>query len=351
MNVGFIGTGKIFDLHILGYLENNEVEIAALCDIDQNKAEMKAKKFKLRNSVNIYSDFKEMMKQENLDLIEILLPPTLNAEVTHHIARMGIKAISINPPIAPSLDKTDQIIQRCKENNIILSVYESYYFAPHIQKAKKLIETDYIGDPTSIRIKTAIGSNNGWNIQDEEKEKGFLNLLDIGWHSFALPRLFFKEKIKKVFGWSSEYKGLKVPAYVMFEFEQTEKHPVPQYGNLEFSLLPEMKLPSNYYPVDEFIEIIGTQGLMKINQGISIGNAMTDSDVFAPLIIVRDGKVESYNEFPKDLKYSFIKATEHFINTAKGKKRPLLDGETAKSILKFNLAAIQSSQKEKEIYL
>jgi hypothetical protein len=78
---------------------------------------------------------------------------------------------------------------------------------------------------------------------------------------------------------------------------------------------------------------------------------MTESEVFAPIIIVRDGKVESYSDFPKDWKHSFIRATNHFIDAAKGKVKPILDGKTAKEILKFNLAAIQSSQKEMEIHL
>jgi len=351
MKVGIIGKGKHFDLHLLGYVGNNDTDIVAFSNIPVDEAKTKAEKFNIGNDAEIYTDYKEMMKNERLDLIEILLPSPDHAEVTDYVAKKGVKGISVEKPMALSLKDADQMIQACNKNNVVLSIYENFYFAPHIQRARNLVENDYIGDPTSIRIKTAIGGENGYDLQKISSDQDSLIMVDIGWHSFALASLFFKEKIRKVFAWNDEYQGLEAPAYVMFQYEQTEKHPVPQYGNFEFSYLPKMKIPSNYYPMDEFIEIIGSRGLMKINQVTSIGNAMTESEVFAPLIIVRDGKVESYDDFPNDWKNSFINATQHFISAVKGEVRPILDGQTAKEILKFNLAAIQSSQKGLEIHL
>ncbi len=351
MKVGFIGTGNIFDLHVEGYLENKDIDIVALCDNSLDNAESKAKEFNLRKSVEIYSDYKNMMVSENLDLVEILLPTPLHAEVIKYICQSDIKAISVDSPMTSTLKEAEQVLHACNDNGVMLSVYENFYFAPHIQKAKELIENDYIGEPVSIRIKIAVSYKNGWELQKRKTEKNNFLLFEIGWDAFALARLFFKEKIRRVFAWSGEYKGITSPAYVMFQYEQTEKHTVPPYGNFELSLLPEMNIPSAYYPIDEFIEIIGTRGLMKINQGTSIGNVMTDSEVFSPLVIVRDGKVEKYNEFPNDLKQSYINATQHLINAIKGDAEPILDGQIAKQILEFNLAALQSSQEGREVYL
>ncbi|GAJ11689.1 unnamed protein product, partial [marine sediment metagenome] len=153
------------------------------------------------------------------------------------------------------------------------------------------------------------------------------------------------------FAWTGNFKGLDAPAYVMFKYKQNREHVVPQYGHMEFSLMPEMNLPSKYYSTDEFIEIIASRGIMKINQGTSIGNPMSNSAIFAPIVIIRDGKVETYNEFEDDWKQSFINATEHFIEVVKGNKKTILSGEQARNILKFNLAAIKSAQIGKELIL
>ena len=363
LKVGIIGTGVIFDLNILGYLNNNDVEITCLCNRTIEKAKIKIEKFKLNKSIPVYSDYKEMLDKEELDLVEILLPHHLHADATIWAAKKGLKGISVQKPMALSLEEADNMINACKDSGSILSIYENFVFDPHILKAKELIDQDYIGDPSSIRIKVAMGSKGGGEIPEGANKwrrdpkqvggskKGSPVLFDNGWHAFTLGWWLFGEDIEKVFAWTDNYQGIDAPAYVMWKFKASREHVVPQYGNMEFSLMPEMKLPSNYYPTDEFIEIIGSRGLMKINQGTSIGNQMSNSEIFAPIVIIRDGKVETYTNFEKDWKYSFINATKHFIEAVKGNKEPILSGEQAKNILKFNLAAIKSSELGRDVYL
>jgi len=363
LKVGIIGTGVIFDLNILGYLSNPEIKITCLCNRTIEKAKSKIEKFNLDKNVRVYSNYKEMIDKEDLNIIEILLPHHLHTDATIYAAKKAIKGISVQKPMALNLEEADKMIDACNDSNSILSIYENFVFAPHIMKAKELIEQDYIGDPSSIRIKTAMGGIGGWTIPDSAEKwrkdpeklggtrKGSPVLLDNGWHNFTLAWWLFNEEIEKVFAWTGSYKGIDAPAYVMFKYKQNLEHIIPQYGNMEFSLMPEMIIPSKYYPTDEFIEIIASRGIMKINQGTSIGNIMTESEIFAPIVIIRDGKVESYNEFEKDWRVSFINATKHFIEVVKGNGKPILSGENARYILKFNLAAIKSSETGKEIYL
>ena len=363
LKVGIIGTGVIFDLNVLGYLNNNDVEITCLCNRTTEKAKSKIKQFNLDKNIRIYSDYKEMLDKEELDIVEILLPHHLHAEVTIYAAGKGVKAISVQKPMALTLDEAEKMIKACKESESLLSIYENFLFTPHILKAKELIDLDYIGDPSSIRIKIAMGGKGGWNAPSSANKwredpkmiggakTGSPVLLDNGWHAFVLARWFFDEDIEKVFAWTDNFKGLDAPAYVMFKYKQSREHIVPQYGHMEFSLMPEMILPSKYYSTDEFIEVIASRGIMKINQGTSIGNPMSNSAIFAPIVIIRDGKVETYNEFENDWKQSFINATKHFIEVVKGNIKPILSGEQAKYNLRFNLAAIRSSELGKEVSL
>jgi len=363
LKVGIIGTGVIFDLNVLGYLNNEDVKITCLCDRSIEKAQEKIKRFKLHKDTQIYSEYKKMLDNEELDIVEFLLPHHLHADAVIYAAKKGIKTISVQKPMALSLEEADKMIEACKKSGSILSIYENFLFDPHFLKAKELIESDYIGDPSSIRIKTAMGGKGGWMVPNDAKkwredpemmggaEVGSPVLLDNGWHSFALATWIFDEKIEKVFAWTGNFKGWDAPAYVMFKYEQKQEHLIPQYGHMEFSLLPEMHIPSFYYPTDEFIEIVASRGIMKINQGTSIGNPMSNSEIFAPIILIRDGKVETFSEFEKDWKQSFIDATKHLIEVAKGNKKPILSGDQARYVLKFNLAAIKSSELGKDISL
>ena len=361
LRVGFIGTGVIFNLNVLGYLQNEDTKIVALCNRTIQKAKDKINKFNLGEQINIYSDYREMIKNEEMDILEILLPHHLHAEVVIYAAGHGIKVISVQKPMAMNLKEADDMIRACEDSEVILSIYENFLFAPHIQKAKELLEQDYIGDITSIRIKVAMGGSGGWKVPESAQQwradpkivgggvKGSPILFDNGWHAFALARWLVNEEINKVFAWTGSFKGMDAPAHVVFKYDQSKEHVVPQYGQMEFSYLPEMEIPSPYYSTDEFIEIIATRGIMRINQGTAIGNFMTKSDIFAPIIIIRDGEVETYNNFNNDWKQSFINATKHLIDVAKNKKEPILSGQTAKKVLKFNLAAIESVEQKKEI--
>ena len=363
LKVGIIGTGVIFDLNVLGYLSNKDVEITCLGDRTIDKAKEKIKKFKLHKDTRIYSDYKNMLDKEELDIVEILLPHHLHSDAVIYAAKKGIKVISVQKPMALNLDQADEMIEECKKSRSILSIYENFLFAPHLLKVKELLDSDYIGDPSSIRIKTAMGAIGGWKVPESANvwrkdpnmaggsENGSPVLLDNAWHSFAFASWIFGEEIEKVFAWTGNYNGLDAPAYVMFKYKQLREHVIPQYGHFELSLMPEMQIPSKYYPTDEFIEIVASRGIMKINQGTSIGNSMSESEIFAPIVIIRDGKVESYKNFDKDWKSSFIGATKHLIDVAKGEKEPILSGKDARNILKFNLAAIKSAQISKEVIL
>ncbi|NVM17851.1 MAG: Gfo/Idh/MocA family oxidoreductase [Candidatus Lokiarchaeota archaeon] len=363
LKVGIIGTGVIFDLNVLGYLNNEDVEITCLCNRTINKAKDKIKKFKLQKNTQIYSDYKEMLDKEDLNIVEILLPHHLHADAVIYAAKKGVKTISVQKPMALTLEEADKMIKECKNSGSILSIYENFLFAPHILKAKELIDSDYIGDPSSIRIKIAMGGKGSWIIPNNANKwredpkmiggakAGSPVLLDNGWHAFSLASWFFGEEIEKVFAWTGNFNGIDAPAYVMFKYQQNYEHLIPQYGHMEFALMPEMQIPSNYYSTEEFIEIIASRGIIKINQGTSIGNTMSNSDIFAPIVIIRDGKVETLNEFEKDWKQSFINATKHLIEVAKGNKEPILSGEQAKRVLRFNLAAIRSSELGNEVSL
>ena len=78
-----------------------------------------------------------------------------------------------------------------------------------------------------------------------------------------------------------------------------------------------MYLPSPYYSADEFISIVGTKGIMWINQATAGGNVMSDSEIFPPIAIFRAGKIESFSDMERDWKYGFINSTKHFIDVIK----------------------------------
>ncbi|HDD34326.1 MAG TPA: hypothetical protein ENG30_04150, partial [Thermofilaceae archaeon] len=71
LKIGFIGCGGIARAHANRLVRFSDVELVAFSDIAVGKAEALAHKFGGR----AYSDWREMLDRENLDIVFICLPP------------------------------------------------------------------------------------------------------------------------------------------------------------------------------------------------------------------------------------------------------------------------------------
>ena len=364
LKVGIIGCGVIFDLNILGYLNRDDVEISCLCDRKQRYIKSKIEKFNLGSEVKIYSDYKEMLDIERIDILEILIPHHLHCEATLYAAQKDILGISVQKPMAHSIKECDSMINASKKNNIKLKVFENFCFYPPIMKAKQLLIEGIIGEVNSIHIKTLEGTKGGWDIPtstwlwrlDPETcggglDCGSLFIFDDGFHKFWLALHLIEAKIEKVYAWIDRYNNMDVPAYIMWKYAlpNDSEISVPKYGTMEYNYAPDMILPSPYYPGDEFISITGSKGNMWINQVTAGDNIMSKSEAFPPIVIFKDGKIETITDIERDWKYSFINSTHHFIDAVKNDKEPILSGEQGKYTTQFALATLKSSMIGKEL--
>ena len=130
-NCAVIGLGRIgceFDEKLLSskplthtgiILNNKNSKLIALCDIDKNKLKKYGKKFQI---TNLYSDYNEMFKNENLDCVSICTPPNSHYEITKAACSSSVKGIFLEKPISISLEQSKKIIKLCKSKNIKLQI-------------------------------------------------------------------------------------------------------------------------------------------------------------------------------------------------------------------------------------
>ena len=86
-----IGLGDISFIHIRGVLDNPEIELAAVCDIDE------AAKAQAPEGVPFYTDYKEMIAAVKPDVVHVCLPHYLHVPVSEEIAAMGINVFCEKP--------------------------------------------------------------------------------------------------------------------------------------------------------------------------------------------------------------------------------------------------------------
>jgi predicted dehydrogenase len=86
IRVGFIGCGRISDLHALGYRHRPDAKIVAVTDLDTDIAEKKAKEWR---ASKIYDDYRKMLDDPDIDAVEILTPQKLHEQMVIEAASAG----------------------------------------------------------------------------------------------------------------------------------------------------------------------------------------------------------------------------------------------------------------------
>lgn len=146
LRMGIIGTGMAFErLHYPAYKElSDKFEIAALCDSDRFKAENWRDTLGLSDN-DIYSDFHEMIKRDDLDAFDIMVPIELNYEVTEAVAKSG-KPIICEKPLAPTKAQALAARKLPEKFDVPIMIAENYRYNDEINIIRDLVRTQDIGE-------------------------------------------------------------------------------------------------------------------------------------------------------------------------------------------------------------
>ena len=143
MRYALIGCGRISPNHIAAAKANN-LEIVAICDIEKENAIDKKTKFELDDSVNIYTDYIEMLEKEKPVLAAICTESGKHAQIALDCIDRGVNII-IEKPIALSLKDADEIIRRSREKNVKVCACHQNRFNKSIQKIRDAVDKKRFG--------------------------------------------------------------------------------------------------------------------------------------------------------------------------------------------------------------
>jgi predicted dehydrogenase len=343
LGVGFIGAGRISDLHALAYLEpDRRARIVAVCDADPALARQRGEAWGVPEG-RIFTSYHDLLALPEVDMVEILLPHHLHHQATLDAAAAG-KHISVQKPMALTLEQAEGMIAAAHGAGVVLRVFENFIFYPPVQRARALIEAGEIGDPLTIRLKSNAGhSPNSWPVprsaqawrNDPTTCGGGQMIFDDGHHKFALAWHFMglAQEVHAWIGTTEVAPGvlLDAPAIVSWTL------PGNRYGSFEVVYSPELLLETRQYAQDDRVEVTGTRGVIWITRG---HGAMMD---VPPVVLYRDRRTITYSDMSVGWEHSFINATRHFIAALHDGTPPTLTGEQGRDILRFALAAEESA--------
>jgi predicted dehydrogenase len=347
IGVGIIGCGRIFDLHMRGYAGREDATVLAVADVSEEKRRERSKKYGIARH---YGDYRQLLEDPSIGLVEILTPHHLHLEMAIAAAEAG-KHISLQKPPALTVSDFDEIIAAADRAGVTLRVFENFVFYPPIVKAKALIEEGAIGTPLNIRMRSVGGSAaGGWEVPleawawriDEKTCGGGPFVFDDGYHKFSIA-LYLLGEVEKVFAWMEampmgEGLGVDAPSICIWKHKEGSR-----FGSIDFAWAYDLYIKSDYYSADDRVEVTGTEGILWVTRGH--GNMLD----IPPLLLYREGKLTAFTDLEADWGASFRDCTRHLLDAMREGKLPHLTPAEGRRVLQFALAAITSAREGREV--
>lgn len=350
VRVGIIGCGRIASLQALGYLDHPAAEIVAVCDSDLERAETCRCDWKAGRA---YQRYQDLLADPKVNAVEILLPHHLHLPVA--IAALGAgKHVSLQKPPTFTLGELEQIQTAAEAAERRFRVFENFMFYPPHVKARELVRAGAIGEPLSVRIKTAAGRfQDGWHVpasaqtwrMDPQTCGGGPICFDHGYHCFHMGQFFIPEPVERVHAWIhvnrlGDRALFDGPALISWRYAGAVK-----FGSWEVIASIGMRVRSKYYASDDRIEIHGTEGILWINR---CSGALLDEPA---LVLYRDGETRAWHDLPTDWAESFRLGGHDFVEALLEGRQPQQDARAAAATLRFVIAAHVAAYDGREVRL
>ena len=123
VKVGFVGTGGIANGHLRNLAEMESVRIAALCDIDESRANAAVETY----GGQPYTDYREMFDEMDLDAVYFCLPPFAHSDAEIIAAEKGLHLL-VQKPVVLELETGIRILEAIERSGVISCVgYQGRY--------------------------------------------------------------------------------------------------------------------------------------------------------------------------------------------------------------------------------
>jgi len=143
--VGAGGISQVVRLPILKSMEN--VELVALCDIDEAKVSVVADKYIIKH---VYYDIENLLKREKLDGILICTPNNLHYPMALAALENGV-ATHIEKPISLNAQQASRIMKKSKETGVPVLIGMNHRFSDDAMVLKDFLEKNELGEPFYVK--------------------------------------------------------------------------------------------------------------------------------------------------------------------------------------------------------
>jgi len=330
LRVGVIGCGSIAQYrHLPEYKVNKNVEIVAVCDINEERVKEVAEKYEAK----AYTNYEELISSGTVDAISVCLPNYLHAPVSIAGLNAGLHVLC-EKPMATSKQEAEAMVAAAKENGKKLMIGHNQRFVPSHQRARQLIASGEIGRVFSFRTAFGHRGPEGWSIDGKEswffnKEQAFVGAMgDLGVHKTDLLRYVLGEEIVEV----GSFVETNAKA-----FTDVDDNAVCVLKT-ESGIIGTLAASWAYVKEDNATIIYGENAVLRLEDDPT--NSLIVQYKTGEVVNYQLGKIQSNDEGGQ----STTHVIDHFVDAVLLDQEPAVPGEEGKKSLEVILAALQSSE-------
>ncbi|MED1203692.1 Gfo/Idh/MocA family protein [Heyndrickxia acidicola] len=186
LKVAIIGCGGIANgKHLPSLKKIEQVELVAFCDIIKERAVEAAEKFGAE-AANVYTDYKELLKDPTIDVVHVCTPNESHAEITVHSLEAD-KHVMCEKPMAKTSKEAREMVEAAKRTGKKLTIGYQNRFRQDSQYLKQFCQDGGLGDvyyAKALAIRRRAVPT--WGVFLDEEKQGGGPLIDIGTHALDL---------------------------------------------------------------------------------------------------------------------------------------------------------------------
>jgi len=157
--VAVIGTGGISRWHADYFVELDNAEIVAACDLSEERLQRFAAEYSVKF---LYTDHRALLEQEQPDIVCIATWNTYHPPITVDAARAGAKGILCEKPMGRDMQEVRQMVQVCRDLGVCLAIHHQNRFNGFFNAVRSAVAAGRIGGPLHTAWRTGGGLlNNG----------------------------------------------------------------------------------------------------------------------------------------------------------------------------------------------
>lgn len=195
MKIGLIGCGFMGNMHANCYRNIEGVTLSAVADIRREKAE------EVANGAQIFADGMDLIRNADVDVIDICLPTFLHAEYAM-AAMEKVRYVFIEKPVALTNEQAQSMLEKAAQTGCQVQVGQVIRFWDEYVALKQIIEEGTYGSVINANFRR-ISPRPGWGWKDWLLDATFsggaaqdLHVHDIDYvlSVFGEPEKFFSVK-------------------------------------------------------------------------------------------------------------------------------------------------------------